>query len=333
MAVAEAKAPVAPKIPNIIVEHLDVDRTTAPMILIIGQTGAGKSHFCNKVLGEDIEEVSESAHLSSCTSKPQLVSAKVDGNEYLLVDTPGFNDTWKDLKRSDARILGEIAQTLTLQTQLGVDLRGILYLYDISAKRMTGDCLRQFELIKRICGERNYGNVLLVTTHWPRTMKDQTKQGCAVREGDLRREFWKDMIEGGSSMCRFDDQHSTAKAIVRRLAGKENITLALQDEIAKGTKLKSTSAFSFIVRSRQKDEENLKAHHEDVNEDGIAIRKEAEGLLSDDIVERVRTAIEKEEAETRKKGKVRATVQGLFRWIIGITNIAMGAAQVGLAAV
>ena len=59
---------------------------------------------------------------ASGTSKPEMVSAFVDGKEYLLIDTPGFNDTWKDLKRSDAKILGEIAQTLTLQHQLGVEL-------------------------------------------------------------------------------------------------------------------------------------------------------------------------------------------------------------------
>lgn len=56
------------------------------------------------------------------TKTPQLVPVTVDGNEYLLVDTPGFNDTWKDFKRSDATILGEIAQTLTIQSQLGVQL-------------------------------------------------------------------------------------------------------------------------------------------------------------------------------------------------------------------
>ena len=106
-----------------IIDRLDdVEKTTAPMILIIGQTGAGKSHFCNKVLGEDVELVEESARLASCTSRPQMVSVKVDSREYLLIDTPGFNDTWKAFKRSDATILGEIAQALTLQTHLGVKL-------------------------------------------------------------------------------------------------------------------------------------------------------------------------------------------------------------------
>lgn len=49
-----------------IIDRLDIEKTSAPMILIIGQTGAGKSHFCNKVIGEDAEEVEESARLASC---------------------------------------------------------------------------------------------------------------------------------------------------------------------------------------------------------------------------------------------------------------------------
>ena len=39
-----------------------------------------------------------------------------------VVDTPGFNDTRRDSVRSDGKILGEIARTLTLQSQLGVQL-------------------------------------------------------------------------------------------------------------------------------------------------------------------------------------------------------------------
>lgn len=51
-----------------IINRLEIDKTSAPMILIIGETGAGKSHFCNKVLGEDVDEVEESRGLASCKS-------------------------------------------------------------------------------------------------------------------------------------------------------------------------------------------------------------------------------------------------------------------------
>lgn len=64
-----------------IIEKLKVQKTSAPMILVLGQTGAGKSHFINKAVGEQV--VKESARLCSCTIKPELVEAKVDDNEFL----------------------------------------------------------------------------------------------------------------------------------------------------------------------------------------------------------------------------------------------------------
>ena len=51
---------------RLLIDELDIARSPAPMILVIGQTGAGKSHFCNKVLGENVDMVGESAHLASC---------------------------------------------------------------------------------------------------------------------------------------------------------------------------------------------------------------------------------------------------------------------------
>lgn len=134
-------------------------------------------------------------------------------------------------------------------------------------------------------------------------------------------------------MCRFDDQHSSAKAIIRRLAGKENITLELQDELANGKTLKSTSAFAFIVNRRRKDEDTLKSlgRRGSVDPESINIRRDDEVLLKDDIVASVQSAIEKEEAAAKKEHK-KLKVQGLIRWILSLTNIAMGAAQVGLAA-
>jgi len=130
-------------------------------------------------------------------------------------------------------------------------------LFDITAKRMTGDMVRQLQMIKLVCGESNYGNVILVTTHWPKHIEEQKERGCPIREADLRKDFWKEMIKGGSKMFRFDDEHGTAKAIVRSLAGKPDITLALQDEMAGGKPLSGTTAGSFIVDARHSDEREL----------------------------------------------------------------------------
>lgn len=181
----------------------------------------------------------------------------------------------------------------------------------------------------------NYSKqVLLVTTNWPRNFDEQIRQSCGVREGDLRRGFWRDMIKGGSSMCRFDGSHSDAKAIVRKLAGKKDVILALQNEMAEGRMLKGTSAFNFIVDARLRDEQRLAqgadAKEIGVDAEGIAMRKEAEDQLTDDIVRRVQSRIEKEEAAARRQNK-KTTVLELIRWIISLTGIAMGASQVALA--
>ncbi|KAI7051609.1 hypothetical protein KC352_g45652, partial [Hortaea werneckii] len=105
-----------------IIKELDMEETKSPLILVIGQTGAGKSHFINKTIGDKV--VKESSGLKSCTSKPEMVEVQVDEHQFLMIDTPGFNDTRRDTVRSDATILAEIARMLTLQTQLGVQLVG-----------------------------------------------------------------------------------------------------------------------------------------------------------------------------------------------------------------
>lgn len=319
------------KMTDPIVKELEIEEEQAPMILVIGQTGAGKSHFINRVAGETV--VKESAHLSSCTSKVGLAEVSVDNNDFLLIDTPGFNDTWRYSQRSDAKILGEIARTLTLQTQLGVKLRGILYLYDIMAPRMTGDTLRQLEMINRICGDKNYENVMLVTTHWPRDVQEQKDRNCAIREGDLRRDFWKEMVKGGSKMWRFDDEPGTARAIVRSLAGKRDITLALQDEMAGGKPLSGTTAGSYIVNARLDDQKKLAARMMDEADsasadlqesrrmqDSVENRKAAEEDLKQDLVKRIRTEIETMDKEARKKN-MKPTVKNFIDWLIGISSL------------
>ena len=153
------------------------------------------------------------------------------------------------------------------------------------------------------------------------------------------------MISDGSTMCRFDDQHATAKAIIRRLASKPDITLALQEELEAGKALRGTGAFGFIVRERERAELNAEERERMMVEgrermmeaerngpppyESVKLRKEDEARLNDDIVVRVRQAIEKEDEEARKKGS-KATVKTVLKWLLGVTSLAMGISQVAL---
>jgi hypothetical protein len=204
------------------------------------------------------------------------------------------------------------------------------------APRMTGESVRQLEMLKRICGEDNYGNIMLITTRWPDTMEYAKKWNCPIREGDLRRDFWKDMIRGGSKMWQFDDQVGTAKAIVRALLAKKDVTLALQRELAGGELLKSTTAGTFVVEERQNDERrhSLMSHEAQSNPDDNRLVEEADMLrksidqrkadepkLSEDIMEKVRSQIEKAKEEIKKQGR-RPTVSNVITWLIGMSSLA-----------
>ena len=112
------------------------------------------------------------------------------------------------------------------------------------------------------------------------------------------------------------------------LRANRNITLLLQDEMASGKLLKSTWAFSYIISARLQDQQKLHSRRSspdgDVNQEGITIRREAETQLANDIVKRVQSAIEKQEAEERKQNKnSKVKVLSLIRWLIQLTNIAM----------
>lgn len=209
---------------------------------------------------------------------------------------------------------------------------------------MTGDKRRQLNLIKSICGKPNYSNVMLVTTHWPKDYEEQTEQGCALREADLRSEFWKDMIKGGSKMVRFDNDEDSARAIVGSFAEKQDITLALQVEMAAGRKLSDTSAGAFVISARQEDEDSLnhlqaeaKALAKDPkNKDlirkieqlqsSIESRKGDEQRLEGDIVTTIREEIRTLDEEARKR-KRKPTPANVISWLINISGFTVQLVQ------
>ncbi|KAF6744616.1 P-loop containing nucleoside triphosphate hydrolase protein [Ephemerocybe angulata] len=187
------------------------------VILVLGQTGAGKSYFINKLLAEagSKHHVQVGEQQSSCTSDITPVTASgltskhptSKGCPLVVVDTPGFDNTLV----SDRDICDRVEVWLTESCRDGTVLGGIIYIYDISQDRpsaparvnsnlqMLREVLRQPELM---------GKVVLVTSKWDRVMCGDLE----TKEKDLSSKHWAFVVKAGARIVRFEAKKEGASA-------------------------------------------------------------------------------------------------------------------------
>jgi hypothetical protein len=107
-----------------------------------------------------------------------------------------------------------------------VNLATILYLHRISDNRMSGSAMKNLQLFSRLCGQKAMPNVVIATTMWSKVEKSEGEQ----REIELQREFWKDMLQAGCTVKRFEDTYESAWNIVRGITQKDS-DVSAEDQI------------------------------------------------------------------------------------------------------
>jgi hypothetical protein len=176
----------------------------------------------------------------SATNAVQAYPFTANGIHFTLIDTPGFDDTDLD----DEEVFTSLAEWLEKSYRKGQRLSGMLYLHRIIDNREKGSDMRNLRMFKKLCGEENFGNVILGITWWDK----EDPEVAASREKILAEtpQFWGDMIAKGSKIRRIP--HEDAKActkILLELAGKDPTTLRIQDEMVEQEKsARDTSAAS-----------------------------------------------------------------------------------------
>lgn len=183
------------------------DAQPQPIIVAtFGKTGTGKSSFIKAVTGKALEighslescKTTKSSHISEVERHTQnvigtkdvlAVPFKIGNQDVLLVDTLGFDDT----SVNDAEILTRIANWMKETHYEGSLLPRIIYLHRISDPRMDSASMKNLRMFRKLCGPNNPRNIILAATMWENISVAEGE----IRESQLKKEFWKDMIPMG----------------------------------------------------------------------------------------------------------------------------------------
>lgn len=165
------------------------------------------------------------------------------GYEVVLVDTPGFNDTYN----SDGDILQSLVSWLASSYESGTKLSGIIYLHNINDVRVQGSAVRNLRVFRELCGEDYFENVTLCTTFWD-VVEDEAIAEERVREMTSNQNFWGDMVARGSKVFTGPITRASAISIIWNLIERPASPLKVQREIVNERKrIEDTSAVSTLM--------------------------------------------------------------------------------------
>ncbi|KAH7123527.1 P-loop containing nucleoside triphosphate hydrolase protein [Dendryphion nanum] len=190
------------------------------VVAVMGLTGVGKSTFIKTLTGN--EEIIIGHTLTSETNDVHGYSFQDEHHSYILVDTPGFDDTFL----SNAEITAKITEWLSSSKRSGIQLNGIIYLHSIVSPRMQGSMYQNLRMFRQLCGPNGLQNVTLATTFWNSIEETLGEQ----RESDLigDQDFWGRMVALGSKVLRLGLDRNSALAVLRSVPIDTKIDLEPQ---------------------------------------------------------------------------------------------------------
>ena len=156
----------------------NMDKEKSFSILIIGETGSGKSTLVNNLLGEQVAEVGYGVESETSTIKEY--SSTIQGIPVTLLDTPGLQDSGNtETNDVDSRVLGEIKSIIE-----GKSISVIIFCFRITATRRCRQTIEDFKKYHEIGIPWNKAVVAL-------TFTDRLRDDGPVEEHVQK---WKDSI-------------------------------------------------------------------------------------------------------------------------------------------
>ncbi|KAH0548140.1 hypothetical protein GP486_008131, partial [Trichoglossum hirsutum] len=143
-----------------------------------------------------------------------------------MVDTPGFNDTYQ----SDTAILATIIRSICTCQLLGYKIRGIIYVIDITST-IGGKTLDYLEILRALCGEAAYKNVIFATTKWKAEDTKEEMRAKEERQDGFFAEALADFRGRGSGCHSYAGSPESARTIVTSLVGMHDVEFQIEKEM------------------------------------------------------------------------------------------------------
>jgi len=211
-----------------------------------------------------------------------MYTAQVSGQNVHLLDTPGFDDSVMD----NLKVLDEIIShfyycALRRDT---INIRGIIFLHDISETRMSSSQKKTWEILRAFCGSPLMSSVIVGTTMWSVESKKKVKKE-EEREKSFLERFWS---ETGGTIRLVDDDEDAAAEIVTKILAKSPCLLQVQLELLQPPHtVEETTVGSIAMpegraerdRLRKELEEQTRQLREEVGRHKEALEREQEDIM------------------------------------------------------
>lgn len=186
------------------------------IILITGPAGSGKSSFISKVTGKVDEGVGHDLSAGPYTKEVRATKCVVDGIPTILVDVPGFDGATPAVMIS---ILCMISNWLSNSNKSKALISAVLLFHSIVDNRMRWVPREFFDRCREWFGDELAPQVKidLVTTMW-----DVVDKAGNERFVELEGNYWKPMLDDGSTIFRYWNTSESAMELLRAVVCKKS---------------------------------------------------------------------------------------------------------------
>ncbi|OAL50803.1 hypothetical protein IQ07DRAFT_478164, partial [Pyrenochaeta sp. DS3sAY3a] len=213
------------------------------VVAVMGLTGAGKSSFIKNITGrEDITIGHNGFDSVAETSEIAAYNFQQSNRRYVLVDTPGFDDTFQ----SNDVITQKILQWLESSYRAGTKLNAIVYLHSISQPRLTGSAFENLCMFRKLCGDDGLAQVVLATTFWDHV--SPVEGNDRVRQLKEDNSLWGRMWKAGSQVVKLENSQTSALDVLAKISTTAKmVTQAQREMVDQGKRASQTSAGLYMA--------------------------------------------------------------------------------------